>query len=158
MCTGKSFPSEPGSSEAQAKWVSSAIQFFQSCAEIVCDTWKHLHGWCVHSLLMITALIRAPICDQQLNVQISNVICLTTRNQLCSFIFVFSSYTTVNVYKLVPIWIRDGASLVLRHSVRYTHTVLRSGNKIGWSLHRGSQTSLSQCPWEIGLRQYNERL
>ena len=26
--TSKSFPSEPESSEAQAKWVSSAIQFF----------------------------------------------------------------------------------------------------------------------------------
>ena len=26
--TGKSFPSEPEPSEAQAKWVSSAIQFF----------------------------------------------------------------------------------------------------------------------------------
>ena len=62
------------------------------------------------------------------------------------------------------IWISSGASLVPRHSVRCTHTVLKSGKGIGWSLQRGSQTiqvhpdastnpnfsCLSQCPWEIG--------
>ena len=43
--------------------LSGWVQPFSSSnpvLEIVCDTWKHLHGWCVHSWLMIAALIRAP--------------------------------------------------------------------------------------------------
>ena len=90
---------------------------------------------CVHSWLMITALIRAPhlwpTTDACQNMNMFD------NKESIVFIFVFFLvYTTVNVYKQVPIWIRGGASLVLRHSVRYTHTVLRSGNKIGWSLNK----------------------
>ena len=89
VCTGKSFPSEPESSEAQAR-VSSAIQFFfQSCAEIVCDTWKHLHGWLCAFLTHDHSSNKSSPFVTNNWMYISNVVCLTTRNQLCSFIFVF---------------------------------------------------------------------
>ena len=39
-----------------------------------------------------------------------------------------------------------GVAVVLFPDTQYnTHTVIRSGNEIGWSLHRGSQT-IQVCP------------
>ena len=95
VCTGKSFPSEPESSEAQAR-VSSAIQFFfQSCAEIVCDTWKHLHGW------LCSFLTHDHSSNKSTPFVTNNwmyMLCLTARNRFCSLVFISFPYMLLQTY------------------------------------------------------------